>query len=94
MVNIDHKMYMYIISEKFRLRLPTALEECLVLQSLASSSFSQRRSVFLKIITLVNALPIREGLEDQMFPKSWHCQKGGGALSLARIFLEDLSTRP
>ena len=70
MVNIDHKMYMYIISEKFSLRLPTALEECLVLQSLASSSFSQRRSVFLKIITLVNALPIREGLEDQMLPKS------------------------
>ena len=29
-----------------------------------------------------------------MHPKSRHCQKGGGVLPLARIFLEDLSTMP
>ena len=29
---------------------------------------------------LIPSLNIREGLEDQMFPKSWHCQKGGGGL--------------
>ena len=38
---------------------------------------------------------LNEGLGDHMFPKSPHCHKrgrGGGALPIASIFLEDLST--
>ena len=46
-----------------------------------SQSYAQKLSVCL----------IREGLGDHMNPKCWHCQRGG-ALPLAWIFLENLST--
>ena len=36
--------------------------------------------------------PFREGCQDQMLPKCRHCLNGGGGLTLAWIFVKDLST--
>ena len=50
-----------------------------------AEKFAQRPTAFRPIVVI-----LREGLQCQALPKSWHCQKGGGS-DPCQDFLVDLA---